>query len=345
MKTKILSTLLLSAILLSGINLLLDAQDRNSVPYKESHPECQPKTDLRPDKTVLLYPEGQAAGKGIVENGVVITYGPTEDNELRGEETCTKSGSRKNVGDDARMDFYFPEKPNGLMVIMTPGGGFSHLSTFNEGAYGSKWMTDHGVAVCMLKYRLPNAHKTVPLDDVHNAFRYCRYHAAEWGIKKIGITGGSAGGFLSSLASVMYVDAITRPDFAVLLYPRITIRRGEKCSTKENLLGKDETWDDDVETHLKLLEYYSPDTHVNENTPPTFIVLSADDNSVPATNFIPYYTRLIENKVPVELHVFPTGGHGWGYSSEEYKGKGNDRFAHYRPEFEAALARWLEDQR
>ena len=229
MKTKILSTLLLSAILLSGINLLLDAQDRNSVPYKESHPECQPKTDLRPDKTVLLYPEGQAAGKGIVENGVVITYGPTEDNELRGEETCTKSGSRKNVGDDARMDFYFPEKPNGLMVIMTPGGGFSHLSTFNEGAYGSKWMTDHGVAVCMLKYRLPNAHKTVPLDDVHNAFRYCRYHAAEWGIKKIGITGGSAGGFLSSLASVMPLQDRILPSCSI---PELLSAVGKSAAQK-----------------------------------------------------------------------------------------------------------------
>ena len=126
MKTRLLSTL--SLIVFLGISL--GAQDRNSVPYKESHPEFQPKTDLRPDKTVLLYPEGQAAGKGIVEDGVEITFGPTEDNGLRGEEICNKSGNRRNVGDDARMDLYFPEKPNGLMVIIAPGGGYSFRTPY-----------------------------------------------------------------------------------------------------------------------------------------------------------------------------------------------------------------------
>lgn len=312
--------------------------------YKESHPEIQPKTDLRPTMTVLLYPEGQASGKGITENGVAITLGCHEDNGLRGEETMKESGSRSNIGEDARMDIYLPANCNGQMVIMTPGGGYKNVSTFNEGAYGSKWLTEHGIAVCVLKYRLPNTHYTVPLDDVQNAFRYCRYHAAEWGIRQIGVMGGSAGGHLSSLASVLYVDKVTRPDFAVLLYPRITLRRNEYCDTKENLLGKDKAWNDKVREHLNLLSYYSPDTHVTPETPPTFIVLSADDNSVPATNMIPYYSKLIENGVNTELHVYPAGGHGWGWSNEEIKGEGKDKFAHYRPEFETAIERWLSDQ-
>lgn len=324
--------------------LALASLSTSAQTYEESNPEFQPKTSLRPTMTVLLYPNGQTTSS-IVEDGVTITLPAQEDNGLRGPETCTETGRRKNIGNDARMDIYLPKNPNGQMVIMTPGGGYSHLSTFNEGAYGSKWLTDHGIAVCMLKYRLPNGHKTVPLDDVHNAFRYCRHHAAQWGIRQIGITGGSAGGYLSSLASVLYVDEITRPDFAVLLYPRITLRRGEKCSTKDKLLGKDETWNDNVEEHQKLLEYYSPDTHVNAQTPPTFIVLSANDTLVPATNMIPYYTKLIENGVSTELHVFPSGGHGWGYSSEEYKGVGKDKFSKYRPYFEKLLERWLEEQR
>ena len=78
--------------------------------YQESCPEFQPKTSLRPTKTVLLYPQGQAAGVGIVENGKAITNGPKEDNGLRGPETNTDSGSRRNVGDDARMDIYLPKK-------------------------------------------------------------------------------------------------------------------------------------------------------------------------------------------------------------------------------------------
>lgn len=309
--------------------------------YVESCPECQPKIDFKPSKTVLLYPEGQAAGKGIVENGVQITNGPKEDNGLRGPETCSASGSRKNVGDDARMDFYFPEKPNGLMVIMTPGGGYQHLSTFNEGVYGSKWLTDRGVTVAVLKYRLPNHHHTIPLDDVQNAFRYCRYHAAEWGVNKIGVMGGSAGGHLASSASTMWVDEITRPDFAVLIYPRITLRRGENCDTKDWLLNTDESWNDNVDEHMRLCAYYSPDTHVSPETPPTYIVLSADDKSVPATNHLPYYTRLVECKVPVEVHVYPSGGHGWGFSDESIKGPGKDKFARWRPDFEATLEAWL----
>lgn len=310
--------------------------------YVESCSDIHPLIDLKPAFTVLLYPEGQAAGKGIVENGVEITRGPQEDNGLRGPETMTASGSRYNVGDDARMDFYFPEHPNGLMVVMTPGGGYKHLSTFNEGVYGSKWFTEHGVAVCMLKYRMPNHHHTVTLDDVQNAFRYCRHHASEWGIRKIGVTGGSAGGHLSSLASVGWTDEVTRPDFAILLYPRITLRRGEDCQTKEYLLGTDESWKDNIEEHDRLLEQYSPDTRVNEKTPPTFIALSADDNSVNAMNMIPYYSRLIQCGVPVDLHVYPKGGHGWGYSTKEIKG--SDKFDRYRKEFFLSLQRFLEDQ-
>ncbi len=312
--------------------------------YVESPADGLPKCDIRPSMTVLLYPEGQAAGKGIVENGVQVTNGPQEDNGLRGPETCSASGSRRNVGDDARIDIYFAPVPNGQMVVYTPGGGYSHLSTYNEGVYGAKWLTDRGISVAVLKYRMPNKHHTVPLDDVQNAFRYCRYHAAEWGVKQIGVMGGSAGGHLSSCASTMWVDEITRPDFAVLIYPRITLRRGELCDTKENLLGKDSEWDDNVDEHLRLLEYYSPDTHVNAQTPPTYIVLSANDNSVPATNFLPYYGKLLEYKVPVEVHIFPVGGHGWGFSSEEYKGVGKDKFAPCRPQFEATLQDWLTRQ-
>lgn len=313
--------------------------------YVESHQEIQPKTDLRPTMTVLLYPQGQAAGVGIIENGDTITFGPREDNGLRGEETLSKGGSRSNIGEWARMDIYLPAKCNGQMVIITPGGGYKNVSTFNEGAYGSVWMTEHGIATCVLKYRLPNGHPTVPIDDVHNAFRYCRHHAAEWGVKQIGVMGGSAGGHLSSLASVMYDDPVTRPDFAILLYPRITLRYGEQCSTKDYLLGKDETWEGRRDRHEELLRQYSPDTHVNENTPPTFIALSADDVSVPGTNLIPYYTALIEHNVPVEMHIYPTGGHGWGWSSERFKGEGKDKFARYRPHFEQAVERWLSDIR
>ena len=324
--------------------MLLASLSLGAQGYVESVPDAQPLVSIRPDKTVLLYPKGQAAGEGIVEDGVIVTFGPQEDNALRGPETCSATGSRRNVGDDARIDLYFPEHCNGQMVMITPGGGYEHLSTYNEGVYGAKWLTERGIAACVLKYRMPNKHTTVPLDDLQNAMRYLRYHAKEWGIRQIGVMGGSAGGHLSSSASTMYVDRITRPDFAVLLYPRISLYKGESTSTKNCLIGRDEEWADRPEEHAALLKKYSPDTHISSNTPPTLIVLSVDDDSVNPRNYLPYYTRLTECGVPVEVHIFPKGGHGWGQSSEDIVGKGKDKFAKYRPEFDIILDRWLSEQ-
>lgn len=314
--------------------------------YKESYPEIQPKVDLRPDKTILLYPKGQNAKSFVKEGGKAITCPPREDNGLRGEEKCNAAGNRSNVGDDARMDFYLPKNGNGQMVVIFPGGGYHFLSTFNEGVYIAKFLLERGIAACVVKYRMPNLHQTVTLDDALNAMRYCRWYGNQLGIKQIGVMGGSAGGHVSTLISVHYTDSITRPDFAVLLYPRITLRRGERCGCTDYLIGTDDMWTDKLAEQQKALTLYSPDNFVNDQTPPTFMVLSADDKTVLATNMLPYYTKLIENKVPTELHVFPTGGHGWGFSKAEYKGpKGEDKFAHYRAEFEQSLTRWLEDQR
>ncbi|MBQ0081056.1 MAG: alpha/beta hydrolase [Alistipes sp.] len=314
--------------------------------YKESHPEFQANSSLKPSFTVLLYPKGQSVDEGIVENGQQITLGPSQDNELRGEETMTALGKRSNIGNDARMDFYFPKKHNGQLVICCPGGGYKNLSIFNCGVYEAEWLVNEGCVACVLKYRMPMGHHTIPLRDVQNALRYCRYHAKQWGVNQIGVMGDSAGGHLAASASTMYVDKDTRPDFAVLLYPRITLKRGgEKVSTKYCLLKPDSCWDNNIEEHERLIKYYSPNTHVTTDTPSTIIFLSADDKLVPATNMIPYYTKLIENKVRAELHVYPEGGHGWGFGGERYKGKGKDKFIKYRQEFYSNLSRWLKEQR
>lgn len=330
-------------ISLGVLTLLLSSASLIAQTYKESHPECKPDVDIYPTKTVLLYPEGQTPTSCIRENGIAITRPPKEDNGLRGEEKCSTSGSRSNIGNDARIDIYLPKHCNGQMVILTPGGGYTHVATFKEGAYGTKLLNDHGIATCVLKYRMPNYHASVPLDDVQNALRYCRYHAAEWGIKQIGVMGGSAGSHVAAMASVLYTDSITRPDFAVLLYPRLTLRKGDPWATRKNLMGDDQMWKNDPEGQQKLLTYYSTDTHVTAQTPPTFMAISADDNG--ATNLVPHYIKLIENKVPCEVHVYSKGGHGWGFYKNEYrKNHKGDTLAHYRNEFETSLLRWLGDQ-
>ena len=318
--------------------------------YRESSPEIKPNTSLRPSKTVLLYPEGQAAGKGISENGVEVTHGPAQDNGLTGSEIIKPSGNRSNIGDDARMDIYLPKKPNGQMVIICPGGGYGFVSSFNEGVYVAEWMVEHGITACVLKYRMPNCHDQVPITDTQNAFRYCRYHAAEWGVRQIGIIGFSAGGHLAGWASTMYVDKTTRPDFSVLVYPRVKLTAHEDNGTKLNLLGPEPKLEPGQRLPAPMLarevnlEHFSLASSVGPDVPSTLIALSADDNSVPADNSCDYYSALLANKVPVELHVFPAGGHGWGFSAEKYVGKGNDKFSKYRPEFEAVLLRWLGER-
>jgi hypothetical protein len=107
-----------------------------------------PASSLLPDKTVLLYPKGQNAKKGLKE-----AEGPMLSNELQGPEVAEKNGFLANVTDSARMDLYFPKKSNGQMVVVCPGGSYFDLSTWNEGIYTAKWMTEHGITACVLKYR------------------------------------------------------------------------------------------------------------------------------------------------------------------------------------------------
>ena len=125
------------------------------------------------------------------------------------------------------------------MVISCPGGSYYNLSTWNEGVYLAKWMNDRGIACAVVKYRLPNGHWKVPLQDVQNAFRYCRFHAKEWGVSQIGVIGFSAGGHLASTVSTMYVDAVTKPDFSILIYPVISFSENvTHKGTKDNLIGE-----------------------------------------------------------------------------------------------------------
>ena len=300
---------------------------------------AQPNTDLRPDETVLLYADSFEGNTDPVF-GKKIRYAGFEmadDNKLTGPEDVPANGNIGNISKLARVDLYFPEKPNGQMVVVCPGGGYSILSTYNEGLYVADWFLSKGITVCVVKYRLPNFNHTVPYADVANAFRYCRANAESWGVKQIGIIGFSAGGHLAATASNLWTDAVTRPDFSILIYPVITLTPGTTHhGTHKNLLGEKNM------VKEKYLDRYSLEKQACRFTPPTFLALSSDDATVPVENSLRYYNKLVDVAVPVEMHIWPTGGHGWGFSSEKFKGKGKDKFAYARAEFEASLERWLE---
>ena len=306
---------------------------------------------LKPSMTILLYPEGQTVSSGLTEDG-----NPKTSNELTGPEWTDETGRIGNISDSARIDIYLPKKGNGQMIIVCPGGGYRYVSARKEGLHVADWMVSRGIATVVVKYRMPDGHWEVPLTDIQNAFRYCRAHASEWGVKQIGVIGFSAGGHLAACASTLYTDAVTRPDFSVLIYPVISLdRKYTHQGTRNNLLGKDEIWEDRdkkvdefmeaQKLHHDLLEHYSLQNHISSDTPVTFLAHCTDDATVPVEHSLMYYSRLNDCKVPVEMHIYPEGGHGWGFSSEKWAGKGKDKLSYARKEFDASLERWLESIR
>ncbi|MGN0188814.1 MAG: alpha/beta hydrolase [Candidatus Cryptobacteroides sp.] len=319
---------------------------------------AQPNTKLRPDKTVLLY------GNELIENNDPVVgktvegagFEMTEQNGLSGQETHKANGNIGNISVNARFDLYFPKKPNGQMVIVCPGGGYSIVSSYNEGVYVADWMLSKGITVAIVKYRLPNGHWEVPLTDVQNTFRYCRSHAQEWGVTQIGVMGFSAGGHLAASATNLFVDDITRPDFSVLIYPVISFDLAiTHQGTRFNLIGKDEFWNDRdkkvdeyeqaQKRHEELIGHYSLESQVTDKTPVTFIAHCTDDKTVPIENTIRYYRQLVDKGISAEVHIFPAGKHGWGFSADRFVGKGKDKLGYARSEFETSLERWLSSLR
>jgi acetyl esterase/lipase len=212
------------------------------------------------------------------------------------------------------------EKSNGTAVIICPGGAYIGMAVKHEGAQVAKWLNSLGVTAFVLKYRLPNdsimKNKAIgPLQDVQRAIRIVRSHAKEWGInpQKIGIMGFSAGGHLASTLSTHYNEKVyesddltsARPDFSLLIYPVISMEKDiTHWGSRVNLLGDSPS--------PELVKHYSNELQVNSETPPAFMVHSLDDGAVPVQNSINYALAMHKSNIPCELHIYQSGGHGYG---------------------------------
>ena len=196
------------------------------------------------------------------------------------------------------------DKDTGVAIVVCPGGGYNNLAWDHEGEQVARWLNSIGVTAAVLKYRVPRREGTPSgeppiqaLMDAQRSLSLVRSKASDWGIdpKRVGILGFSAGGHLAAWASTNYdkrsyepIDAVDkvdcRPDFAVAIYPGGVIKRGS--------------------------DQLSPEIRVTSETPPTFLAVSSDDRGV--ENSVFYYLALKRAGVPAELHIYPTGGHGYG---------------------------------
>ena len=235
---------------------------------------------------------------------------PSESGSIGEEKVTTARDGKTIVGitnvSKPTLTVHRPEKSKdtGVAVLVCPGGGYNNLAWDHEGEQVARWLNTLGITAAVLKYRVPRRPDTPrgepptqPLQDAQRALRLIRSKAADWGIdtKKLGMLGFSAGGHLTAAAetnadrpSYEAIDEVDRqscrPDFAVLIYPGGAIKRGS--------------------------DELRPEIRISSAAPPTFLVHASDDPGV--ENSVRLYLAFKQAGVPAELHIYGTGGHGFG---------------------------------
>ena len=241
------------------------------------------------------------------------------------EEAVSKNATGKTVIANVTspsVTVFKPAKqdPSKTALIVCPGGGYARLATGHEGIEVAEAFNKIGVTVFVLKYRLPfdscmTNKEIIPLQDLQQTIKLVRDRAAGFNINPamLGVIGFSAGGHLVSTGitkfSESYIENASltnvRPDFAILVYPVISMDSAI-ChkGSRDNLLGK--------KAAAAKIKLFSSELQVTVQTPPTFLVHASDDKSVPVENSIRFYQALIKNKVNAEMHIYQNGGHGFG---------------------------------
>jgi acetyl esterase/lipase len=211
------------------------------------------------------------------------------------------------------------DQPTSALVIL-PGGGYGNLAMGHEGKDIAEWANSMGMAAVICDYRHKGkgyAHPA-PMQDAQRAIRLARANAKDWNIdpSRVGVIGFSAGGHLASTVLTKFeaADATqsdpvaresSRPDFGILAYPVIVF--GQDATHKgsqRNLLGESPS--------QEMIALFSSEKQVTKETPPTFLFHTMEDKGVPPENSIAFYSAMLRNGVPGELHVFEKGKHGIG---------------------------------
>ncbi|MDT0686453.1 alpha/beta hydrolase [Autumnicola psychrophila] len=288
---------------------------------------CSFSTGFAQDEVINLYDEA-------------IPAAITSENYKEQPEIDTE-GNLKRIRkvSNPTLSVFYPKERNGTAVLIFPGGGYGHLAVQAEGSKVAHWFNKIGITAFVLKYRLPSDEimkekSLAPLTDARQAIKKVRQNAEKYKIdpQKIGVIGFSAGGHLAASLSTRFAEDLyseiaevsARPNFSILIYPVISMLDAyTHFGSRENLLGTAPSED--------VIQQFSNENLVTEQTPPTFLVHATDDQAVPVENSLVYYSALKERNVPVELHIYEKGGHGFGL--------GHDGTQQYWP---ATLEKWLQ---
>jgi acetyl esterase/lipase len=261
-------------------------------------------TEVTPTTTLPLWP-GSPPGDGGPS-------GPVVENAR---------GAISNIAVPS-IEVFTPKTPNGIAMLVAGGGGYKRLSMRNEAHPAARWLNDRGITAFVLSYRLPgegwSGGPLAPLQDAQRAIRLIRANAERFAIRPdhVGVLGFSAGGHLMGLAatrsafsSYPALDAAdaqsARPDFAALIYPVITLKPPyNNTSTRRMLVGRHPS--------AALSAEWSVEDHVKPRCPPMFLVQAKDDPISNSENTVIMQQACEKAGIPVELHQFPSGGHGFG---------------------------------
>lgn len=280
-------------------------------------PACQtlsPVTQaiIEPDEVILLWPQGPPGGvpEGLSES-IVERANPFGLMDRAAHDVTTPS-----------LSVFRSEHPDGSAILIIPGGGYKWVVIDKEGFEGARYFAGQGATVYVLRYRLPHqgwqAGPFAPLQDAQRAMRTIRYRASEDGIDpaRVLVMGFSAGGHVAGTLQTGF-DAKTydpvdvadtlsaRPDATALIYPVATMRAPfAHTGSRQNLIGEAPSPD--------LEAAWSIESRIRSGQPPVFLMHAEDDEAVPVENTLMVYDALRVADVPVAMHLFETGGHGFG---------------------------------
>jgi acetyl esterase/lipase len=277
----------------------------------------------------LLAPAAPLAAQAPAREEIRLWPGtPPGNGKVEGPEAIGTEGAGLGAVSNVsvpRMRVYRPANPNGAAVLVAGGGGYFRIQLKKESAPAAEWLAAQGFTVFELIYRLPNDgwEASAPFIDAQRAMKIIRTRAGEFGIDpaRIGIMGFSAGGHLAGFTAYQparalysgsdaYEHASARPDFAVLLFPVVTLRKPyDTTRTRREIIGENAS--------EEAAAAWSLDTYVSKDAPPTIIFAAADDPTTPPGHGILLFQSLIAAGASAELHLFRDGGHGWGLGTPE----------------------------